>query len=266
MFDKSIIGAVIAENRRAVPMTQAELADRLMVSHQAVSQWERGDTLPDITLLPAMAEALGIDINALFGEVRSDLPMFGEKPVADAPEVQEEEPEIIAAQEPEENRRPKSRQNPPNRKNQGTRRYRRNRSPRRQTNRKNRKNEEPETTTGQAQDEPELRDYNVESDLVVKCDINSAISGEDIIVDGSVYGDLTAGGDVMVRGFVRGNINAGGDVSVGGVVSGDITAGGDLTLGSTPRAKRSTSETTRLYKDQSTDTSTPETTSRSRET
>ena len=104
MFDKSIIGAVIAENRRAVPMTQAELADRLMVSHQAVSQWERGDTLPDITLLPAIAEALGIDINALFG-VKSEavtLPMFGGKPVADAPEVQEEEPEIIIAQEPEE--------------------------------------------------------------------------------------------------------------------------------------------------------------------
>ena len=91
MFDKSIIGAVIAENRRAVPMTQAELADRLMVSHQAVSQWERGDTLPDITLLPAIAEALGIDINALFG-VKSEpvtLPMSGGKPVADAPEVQE---------------------------------------------------------------------------------------------------------------------------------------------------------------------------------
>ena len=104
MFDKSIIGAVIAENRRAVPLTQAELADRLMVSHQAVSQWERGDTLPDITLIPAIAEALGIDINALFG-VKSEpvtLPMFGGKPVADAPEVQEEEPEIIIAQEPEE--------------------------------------------------------------------------------------------------------------------------------------------------------------------
>ena len=104
MFDKSIIGAVIAENRRAIPMTQAELADRLMVSHQAVSQWERGDTLPDITLLPAIAEALGIDINALFG-VKSEpvtLPMFGGKPVADSPEVQEEEPEIVIAQEPEE--------------------------------------------------------------------------------------------------------------------------------------------------------------------
>ena len=103
MFDKSIIGAVIAENRRAVPMTQAELADRLMVSHQAVSQWERGDTLPDITLIPAIAEALGIDINALFG-VKSEpvtLPMSGGKPVADAPEVQEEEPEEEKPEDPE---------------------------------------------------------------------------------------------------------------------------------------------------------------------
>ena len=67
MFDKNIISSKIAELRRSIPLTQAELADRLGISHQAVSQWERGETLPDITLLPELASLLGVDVNTLFG-------------------------------------------------------------------------------------------------------------------------------------------------------------------------------------------------------
>ena len=36
-------------------LTQEDIAEMLRVSPQSVSKWERGDTYPDITLLPALA-------------------------------------------------------------------------------------------------------------------------------------------------------------------------------------------------------------------
>ncbi|MBO5219953.1 MAG: helix-turn-helix domain-containing protein, partial [Clostridia bacterium] len=66
MFDKSIIGANILRLRNAALLSQTELAERLHVSHQAVSQWERGETVPDVTLFPEIAAIFGTDINALF--------------------------------------------------------------------------------------------------------------------------------------------------------------------------------------------------------
>ena len=67
MTDKTSIGRTISRLRREKGLTRAELADRLNVSHQAVSQWECGDTLPDILTLPALAEALSIDLAGLLG-------------------------------------------------------------------------------------------------------------------------------------------------------------------------------------------------------
>ncbi|MBQ1612683.1 MAG: helix-turn-helix transcriptional regulator, partial [Alphaproteobacteria bacterium] len=49
-MDKEKFGAFIAERRKALDMTQKELADRLMISDKAVSKWERGLSFPDITL------------------------------------------------------------------------------------------------------------------------------------------------------------------------------------------------------------------------
>lgn len=67
MTDRIIIGQRIAELRKNKGLTQAELADRIGVSHQAVSQWERGETLPDILTLPALAEIFGESISAIMG-------------------------------------------------------------------------------------------------------------------------------------------------------------------------------------------------------
>ena len=41
--------------RKAMGLTQAELAEKLNYSDKAVSKWERGESYPDITLLPALA-------------------------------------------------------------------------------------------------------------------------------------------------------------------------------------------------------------------
>lgn len=62
---------LIAENlkklRKQKNMTQEEAAAMLNVSPQSVSKWERGDTFPDITLLPALANLYQTSIDALIG-------------------------------------------------------------------------------------------------------------------------------------------------------------------------------------------------------
>ncbi len=60
----------IRERRRALGLTQQQLAERLGVSAAAVSKWELNTSYPDVMLLPALARALGIDLNTLMGFVR----------------------------------------------------------------------------------------------------------------------------------------------------------------------------------------------------
>ncbi|MCI1245554.1 MAG: helix-turn-helix domain-containing protein [Bacilli bacterium] len=59
---------VIAERRKALRMTQTELAEKLNVSDQTVSRWETGAGYPDASIIPALAEALQIDIATLFSK------------------------------------------------------------------------------------------------------------------------------------------------------------------------------------------------------
>lgn len=67
MFDMNFTGNRIAEARRKNDLTQMELAELLGVSYQAVSSWERGNTMPDISRLPEIAEALGVSVDFLLG-------------------------------------------------------------------------------------------------------------------------------------------------------------------------------------------------------
>lgn len=68
-MDKYVTGAVIRKLRENKKLTQEELAQRIYVSSKAVSKWETGQGLPDITLLEPLAEALGISvIELLSGE------------------------------------------------------------------------------------------------------------------------------------------------------------------------------------------------------
>ncbi len=57
---------VIQEKRRALGLTQEQLAQYLGVSTPAVSKWEKGITCPDIAILPSLARLLKIDLNTLF--------------------------------------------------------------------------------------------------------------------------------------------------------------------------------------------------------
>lgn len=60
------IGEIISKTRQNKNMTQEEFASRLGVTPQAVSRWERGSSLPDISLVKGICEILSINANALF--------------------------------------------------------------------------------------------------------------------------------------------------------------------------------------------------------
>ena len=59
------INDIIRTRRQALGLTQEALADKLGVSAPAVNKWERALNYPDITLLPALARTLGVDLNTL---------------------------------------------------------------------------------------------------------------------------------------------------------------------------------------------------------
>jgi len=58
---------VLREKRKALGLTQEQVANALGISAPAVNKWERGATCPDILLLPALARLLKTDPNALLG-------------------------------------------------------------------------------------------------------------------------------------------------------------------------------------------------------
>lgn len=60
------INEKIRQMRKTAGITQEQLARRLGVSAQSVSKWENDITMPDITLLPLIAETFGVSIDDLF--------------------------------------------------------------------------------------------------------------------------------------------------------------------------------------------------------
>jgi uncharacterized protein YjbI with pentapeptide repeats len=63
MVNTKMIGNKIAEARKKVNISQAQLAQRLFISSQAVGKWERGESMPDIITFNRLAQILGVDLN-----------------------------------------------------------------------------------------------------------------------------------------------------------------------------------------------------------
>ncbi len=61
------IGTNIYTLRKAKKLTQAQLAEKLRVSEQAVSKWENEQCAPDVSLFPIIADYFGVSIDRLFG-------------------------------------------------------------------------------------------------------------------------------------------------------------------------------------------------------
>ena len=62
------IGANIAAYRKQAGLTQAGLAEKLNYSDKAVSKWERGESIPDVLTLMALAEQFQITVNDLLAD------------------------------------------------------------------------------------------------------------------------------------------------------------------------------------------------------
>ena len=62
---KQVIAKNIAELRKANRLTQTELANKLNYSDKAVSKWERGDSLPDVTVLKEIADLFEVTLDYL---------------------------------------------------------------------------------------------------------------------------------------------------------------------------------------------------------
>lgn len=65
------MGEIIAKLRKDAGLTQEQLANMIGVSAQTVSKWETGTTMPDILLLPIIADVFDVDIDSLYGIKRN---------------------------------------------------------------------------------------------------------------------------------------------------------------------------------------------------
>jgi|ETNmetMinimDraft_22_1059887.scaffolds.fasta_scaffold00130_7 transcriptional regulator with XRE-family HTH domain len=61
------LGDRIRHRRKKSGLTQTDIANAVQVSPQAVSKWERGENAPDISILPDLAQLLGVSIEWLLG-------------------------------------------------------------------------------------------------------------------------------------------------------------------------------------------------------
>ena len=70
------IGKFIAECRQEKKITQEELANKIGVTDKAISKWENGRCLPDISLFKLLCNSLDITVNELLEKYDSDTLRF----------------------------------------------------------------------------------------------------------------------------------------------------------------------------------------------
>jgi uncharacterized protein YjbI with pentapeptide repeats len=73
-MEAKMIGNKIAQARKNLNVSQAQLAERLFISPQAVGKWERGESVPDIITFSRLAEILGVDLNYFSESCQSAIP------------------------------------------------------------------------------------------------------------------------------------------------------------------------------------------------
>ncbi len=66
MMNQMKIGAFISERRKAKGWTQSQLAEKLEITDKAVSKWETGRSMPDLSLFMPLCTLLDVTLNELF--------------------------------------------------------------------------------------------------------------------------------------------------------------------------------------------------------
>ena len=69
-MDQIKIGEFISNLRKEQELTQKQLAEKIGVSDKTVSKWECGNGMPELSMLPILCEALGINVNELLSGER----------------------------------------------------------------------------------------------------------------------------------------------------------------------------------------------------
>lgn len=75
-LNKQAFGDFLAKSRKEKGYTQKDLAEKLFVSDKAVSKWERGLSVPDVSLLVPLAELLDVTVTELLEGRRIDRKEF----------------------------------------------------------------------------------------------------------------------------------------------------------------------------------------------
>ncbi len=78
-MDQEKIGKFIAELRKEKKLTQIDLANKLGITDRAISKWENGRGMPDLSLLSPLCEILNISINELLSGSKLDKKNYQEK-------------------------------------------------------------------------------------------------------------------------------------------------------------------------------------------
>ena len=203
------IGDSIARFRKEKGWTQAELGEKLGVSNQAVSKWESGMTMPDVMLLPSLADLFGIYIDELFSrEVKAvtHYELCTELPWPDDTVIRG----VVC---------------------EGRKILQCNSLVDRFTfeikgDAKNVKSECNIEVNGFVSGGCEAGSYiNVSGSVSGGC-----MSGAEICIGGNLSGGCNVGGDITVSGSLSGGCNTGGAITCGGNLSGDINCGCDVTV------------------------------------
>ena len=66
MTNQYVTGAMIKHLRENRKLTQSQLAQKINVTDKAISKWETGRGLPDVSLIEPLAKALGVSVIELF--------------------------------------------------------------------------------------------------------------------------------------------------------------------------------------------------------
>ena len=78
-MDQNKIGAFISQLRKEKNMTQKDLAEKLGVTDRAISKWENGRGMPEVSLMKPLCDVLGITINELLSAERIEQKDYQEK-------------------------------------------------------------------------------------------------------------------------------------------------------------------------------------------
>lgn len=196
----NILGENIARLRKNMGLTQADLGDKLGVSNQAVSKWESFMTMPDVMLLPALADVFGISIDALFSREGKSEPLpicSGDLPWPDDGVIRGvvfEGRTMLKREQLAQNR----------------------------------------SAFASAEDEESAKEVQTILDRVtfeIKGNVRDVTSDLKIEVRGDVMRNCTAGTSVNVGGDVMGGASAGTSVTCGGDLFGGCTAGTSVACG-----------------------------------